>query len=116
MQYGKRLFEKGEYKRALHEILPLAVDGNPEAQYAIGYMYYYGYGVGQDTETGDFWISRAAKARYEPAMRALSEIRREEVMERHTTVQREEASERETQETVKKYRPRIRYNDIKNMD
>lgn len=32
----------------------------PEAQYAVGYMYYYGYGVKQNQSLGIRWISRAA--------------------------------------------------------
>jgi TPR repeat protein len=71
LQQGKRYFEKGYYKRTLRQLLPLACDGNAEAQYAIGYLYYYGYGVTQDTETGVFWINRAAKQHYIPAIKAL---------------------------------------------
>ena len=71
---GKRDFENGYYKRAMQELLPLACDGNAEAQYAVGYMYYYGYGVSQDTEVGTFWIRRSAKQHYEPAMTALAMI------------------------------------------
>lgn len=75
LQMGKRYFEAGYYRKALHQLLPLACDGNPEAQYAIGYMYYYGYGVAQDTDTGYFWIQRAASKQYLPAVQALRIIR-----------------------------------------
>lgn len=68
---GKRYFRTGYYKRAMHELLPLACDGNAEAQYAVGYMYYYGYGVAQDTDTGYFWIRRSADQGYQPAIQAL---------------------------------------------
>jgi TPR repeat protein len=68
---GKRDFEAGYYKRSMHELLPLACDGSAEAQYAIGYMYYYGYGVGQDTEVGYFWIKRSSDQGYDPAGKAL---------------------------------------------
>lgn len=68
LDQGKRYFEEGFYKRALYELLPFAVDGDPEAQYAVGYMYYYGYGAAQDTEVGYFWISRSARGGYQPAM------------------------------------------------
>jgi len=71
---GKRLFEEGFYKSAMHELLPIAVNGNEEAQYAVGFMYYYGYGVSQDTEVGFFWIQRSANQHYEPAMQALQSI------------------------------------------
>lgn len=75
LEQGKRYFENGYYRRAMRELLPLACDGVAEAQYAVGYMYYYGFGVAQDTEVGYFWISRAANKGYQPAIKALSDIR-----------------------------------------
>lgn len=71
---GKRYFEDGYYKKSMQQLLPLACDGNSEAQYAIGYMYYYGYGVAQDTFVGSFWIKRAAEQHYTPANEALITI------------------------------------------
>lgn len=77
LQQGKREFSQGMYKRARMWLLPLAVDGNAEAQYGIGYMYYYGYGVQQDTDTGLFWISRSADQHYPPAIQALGVIHKQ---------------------------------------
>lgn len=74
LQQGKRFYNSGLYKRAMHELLPLASDGNVDAQYAVGYMYYYGYGVAKDSDTGYFWIKRAADKHYLPAVRALMMI------------------------------------------
>ncbi|EKD71206.1 MAG: hypothetical protein ACD_46C00246G0005 [uncultured bacterium] len=74
LKQGQRLFETGYYKRAMRDLLPLASDGNPEAQYAVGYMYYYGYGVTQDTDVGYFWINRSASQDYAPAKQALAVI------------------------------------------
>lgn len=74
LQKGKQLFEDGYYKKAMHRLLPLACDGNAEAQYAVGYMYYYGFGVAQDTDVGYFWISRSAEKGYPPAVKALTMI------------------------------------------
>lgn len=71
---GKRYFETGYYKRAMKLLLPLACDGNAEAQYAVGYMYYYGLGVAQDTDVGYFWIKRSADKHYPPAINALHMI------------------------------------------
>jgi TPR repeat protein len=71
LQQGKRFFEDGFYKRAMQELLPVATEGSAEAQYAVGYMYYYGYGVAQDTDVGYFWIQRSAGQHYYPAMQAL---------------------------------------------
>ena len=74
LQTGKRFIEQGYYKRAMQELLGPACDGNPEAQYAVGYMYYYGYGVAQDTAVGYFWINRAARKGYLPAIQAIGLI------------------------------------------
>jgi TPR repeat protein len=71
LQHGKELFDQDHYKQAMHDLLPLACDCIPEAEYAVGYMYYYGYGVAQDTEMGRFWIKRSASRGYKPAQDAL---------------------------------------------
>jgi TPR repeat protein len=74
LQQGKRFFDQGYYKRAMRELLPLACDGLPDAEYGVGYMYYYGLGVAQDTDVGYFWIKRAANAKYLTAIKALEVI------------------------------------------
>ena len=71
LQQGKRYFEDGYYKRAMKQLLPLASDGNAEAEYAVGYMYYYGNGVAEDPDVGYFWIKRSADQHYPPAIKAL---------------------------------------------
>lgn len=71
---GERYFQQSYYKKAMRILLPLACDGNPKAEYAVGYMFYYGYGVAQDTEIGHFWIERAANKGYIPAIKALNMI------------------------------------------
>ncbi len=74
LQQGKRFFKEERYKDAMRELLPLACDCIAEAEYAVGYMYYYGYGTAQDTEVGRFWIRRAAQHGYKPAEAALQTI------------------------------------------
>jgi len=71
LNQGKRDLAQGHYKLALKELLPLACDGIPQAQYAVGYLYYYGEGVSEDKEVGYFWIKRAAEKNYLPAQKAL---------------------------------------------
>src|SRR3990167_9106263 len=75
---GKRMFQDGYYKRAIQQLLPLAAEGNMEAQYAVGYMYYYGLGTSQDTESGYFWIKRSADQRFQPALTALVIVEKEQ--------------------------------------
>jgi len=74
LQNGKRLFERERYKEAMKNLLPLACDCVAEAEYAVGYMYYNGYGIPQDTDVGKFWIRRAAQHGYKPAESALQSI------------------------------------------
>jgi len=76
LEQGKRYFDSGYFKSAMQTLLPLACDGNAEAQYAVGYMYYYGYGAAQDTDVGYFWINRSAEQHFEPAIKALDLIKR----------------------------------------
>jgi TPR repeat protein len=78
LEQGKRLFQDGFYKRAMEQLLPIAAEGNMEAQYAVGYMYYYGFGAAQDTESGNFWIRRSADQNFGPAIKALAIMQQEE--------------------------------------
>lgn len=74
-EQGKMSFAAGDFKQAFHELLPVAVsEVSPQAQYAVGYMYYNGYGVSADTESGIFWMSKAAQKGYVPAQNALRMI------------------------------------------
>jgi len=75
LQKGKMSFASGEYRQAFHELLPLACEGNVDAQYAVGYMYYYGYGVTRDCESGIFWMTKAASRNNQAAIKALSMIK-----------------------------------------
>jgi TPR repeat protein len=75
LQQGKAQFSAGDYKQAFHQLLPLASEGNADAQYAVGYMYYYGYGVTQDNESGLFWMNEAAAQHHVAAIKALEMIR-----------------------------------------
>lgn len=80
VEQGRLYFESGEFKKAMHSLLPAAVAGNPRAEYAVGYMYYYGYGVSRDDESGMFWMSRAADCHYPPAVKAVDRIRMRNTM------------------------------------
>jgi TPR repeat protein len=74
LEQGKRYYEAGYYKRTLDLILPLACKGNAEAEYVVGYMYYYGQGVEQDTNKGCYWLQQAAAQHYPPAIEAIHMI------------------------------------------
>jgi uncharacterized protein len=59
---GEQAFIKGDYAAALNEFLPLAKQGNPEAQFRLGVMYEHGYGVPQDCVQAHMWYNLAAAA------------------------------------------------------
>lgn len=57
---GEKAFKTGDYKTAYQNLYPLAVDGRPDAQYAVGYMFYYGKGIAKNERIGESWIREAA--------------------------------------------------------
>ena len=63
-----------DYSRSFGKTMKLAVAGNAEAQYALGYMYYYGLGVAKDQDIARVWIIRAANQSYSPAILAMRKI------------------------------------------
>lgn len=71
LQEGINNFLHQEYRQAFVRLKPEAERGNPEAMYAVGYMYYYGAGVVEDRRRACMWISQAAKAGHPKAIAAL---------------------------------------------
>lgn len=51
---------RGDFKTALVELQPLAEQGNADAQFNLGLMYFNGTGVPQDDQAALKWFSRAA--------------------------------------------------------
>ncbi|NNM58792.1 MAG: sel1 repeat family protein [Legionellales bacterium] len=68
---GKQDFIQEDYHQAFKTLQPLAVKGNPDAQYAVGYMYYYGYGTPQDNQLAFKWMQSAAAQGQRDAIQAL---------------------------------------------
>ena len=68
---GIRSFQVQDYRQAFIRLKPEAEKGQPDAQYAIGYMYYYGQGVVEDRQKAWYWINCAAKAGQSDAVAAL---------------------------------------------
>ena len=60
LREGIDSFRLEEYRKAFIRLKPLAQKGLPDAQYAVGYMYYYGKGVVEDRKKAWFWINAAA--------------------------------------------------------
>lgn len=68
---GITSFREQNYRQAFIRLMPEAKKGIPDAQYAIGYMYYYGQGVVEDRKKAWFWITRAAEAGQPDALEAM---------------------------------------------
>lgn len=64
-------FEHQDYRSAFIRLKPWAEKGNKDAQYAVGYMYYYGQGVVEDKKEAYVWIKCAANQGQEQASAAL---------------------------------------------
>ena len=71
LREGINNFRAQNYRDAFIRLMPEAVKGQPDAQYAIGYMYYYGQGVVEDHEKAWQWISSAAKVGQPDAVAAM---------------------------------------------
>ena len=59
---------------SVSKIQQAAETGNPDAQYALGYLYFYGIGLSRDSDTGLLWIRRAAGRGQRLAREALAMI------------------------------------------
>ncbi|MDF1758608.1 MAG: sel1 repeat family protein [Legionellaceae bacterium] len=58
---GIKSFQVQDYRQAFIKLKPEAEKGQADAQYAIGYMYYYGQGVVEDRKKAWYWITSAAR-------------------------------------------------------
>jgi TPR repeat protein len=72
LREGIKNFQIQNYRQAFIRLLPEAQKGQPDAEYAIGYMYYYGQGVIEDRKKAWYWINCAAKLGQKDAVQALS--------------------------------------------
>ncbi len=68
---AKALYHKGNYSQAAVILKQLADKGDPAAQYALGYLYYYGQGVEQNTGVALDWFKLSAAKGFSKAIEAL---------------------------------------------
>ena len=71
LREGIASFKAQDYRKAFIRLKPEAEKGQPDAEYAVGYMYYYGQGVVEDRQKAWYWINRAAEAGQPDAKVAL---------------------------------------------
>ncbi len=74
MEMAQTAFQAGDYERSATLLMPLAQHGDAEAQYTIGYQFFYGLGVKRDRTQGYFWMQKSAVQGYAPAREALSRL------------------------------------------
>ena len=58
-QQAVKAYADGQYKKAYALFLPLAEQGDEDAQFHLGLMYDNGLGVKQDHEIAEQWYNRA---------------------------------------------------------
>ena len=75
-QDGLQAYYRLDFRTALREWQPLAEEGNPEASYQLGILYYRGEGVVQDYAEAAKWFRLAAEQGYAPAQENLDSISR----------------------------------------
>jgi TPR repeat protein len=71
---GKTLFLQKQYAAAAKILLPIARQGHVGAQYTIGYMYHYGYGLPHNEKESTRWIAIAAARGHPQAKEAMARI------------------------------------------
>lgn len=76
MLNGQQNFEQQNYTQAFKDLKPLAERGNADAQYAVGYMYYYGKGTPKDMKLALQWMNKAAQQGQPLAQQALRAIQK----------------------------------------
>ena len=64
-------YSNQDYETALKELKPLAEQGDPRSQYAVGWMYRNGEGVAQDYQTAVKWYRLAADQGHAEAQKSL---------------------------------------------
>ncbi len=88
---GAAAYIRGDYATAIREWRPLAEQGNADAQFFLGFMYYKGRGVPQDYAQAHMWYNLAASKSPPGEDRDISVKIRDIVAERMTPAQISEA-------------------------
>lgn len=64
---GIAAYKRGHYEAALYDFEKRANQGDPVAQFCLGYMYKHGKGVKADAQTAVDWYIKASEQGYAPA-------------------------------------------------
>lgn len=69
-------FSLQQYGMTVDQVKQSAAQGNADAEYALGYMYYYGKGLPRDEESARMWIGKAAAQGQPQATQALQLLKK----------------------------------------
>ena len=69
---GLKAYNEGKFKQAIEHWLPIAEEGNSNAQYNLGLMYHNGQGVKQDFDEAAKWFLYSAEQGNIRSMQLLS--------------------------------------------
>lgn len=72
---AQHMYQTGHTQQALHALSLLATDGDANAQYALGYIYYQGQQVPRNITLARGYFEAAAKQGNTKAIQALSRIK-----------------------------------------
>lgn len=72
---AKHSYFKGDHERAFRISEALAYEGNPEAQYALGYLFFYGIGTAENKALGIAWMEQSAQKGYAKALDAMDTLK-----------------------------------------
>jgi len=64
---GERAYLAADYRTALNELMPLAQQGDAQAQYLVGVMYAHGKAIERNFAEAESWYARAATQGHELA-------------------------------------------------
>lgn len=76
VQVAKSQYLTSNYRASFYTTYNAAQLGNRDAEYALGYFYYYGIGVPRDVVKGRIWISKAANHGLPAAIEAMQLMNR----------------------------------------
>ncbi len=68
---GIAAYERGHYEMAMYDFEQRAMQGDPIAQFCLGYMYKHGKEVAPNTQKAIEWYTKAAEQGYVPAQNDL---------------------------------------------
>ncbi len=80
LQEAKQNYASQNYNKAFGSLATPAKRGDAKAQYALGYMYFYGKGVMENRQKALYWFKLAAAQGHQQAQQALAMIDNQEMM------------------------------------